>query len=344
MKRALLALAAALALCVAAPAGAGAAEKAPAEKVGVALIRLSSSGPMFIAKEKGYFAAEGLEVEFSYFDAASKVPVAVVSGDADFGTTGATGGFYNLAGKGALKIVAAQSREEPGYNLNAYMVTPEAYAAGVRRPEDLKGRKIGITTVGSTFHYTVGVLADKVGFDLASVQLVPLQSLGNMSAALQGKQVDAVIATANLAAKLEAEGAGKVIGWVGDVTPWQLGVVFTSTRIAKERPDAVRRFLAAYRKGAADYHAAFLQKGPDGKLVQGKGYDEMLGILATYTQQPKEQVAQALPYIDPQGRLDVGSIHQQVAWWQRQGQVDPGVKAADILDLSFVEGHFNLPK
>jgi NitT/TauT family transport system substrate-binding protein len=337
MRVVLLAAAAALSLAVA-----GAAQAA--EKVSVALIRLSSSGPMFIAKERGYFAEQGLDVEFSYFDAATKVPVAVVSGDADFGTTGATGGFYNLAGKGALKIVAAQSREEPGYNLNAYMVTPEAHAAGVTRPEDLKGKRIGITTVGSTFHYTVGILADKKGFDLSSVQLVPLQSLGNMSAALQGKQVDAVIATANLAAKLEAEGSGKVIGWVGDVTPWQLGVVFTSTKAVKERPDTVRRFLAAYRKGAEDYHEAFLNKGPDGRLIQGKAYDEMLGILAAYTQQPREQVAQALPFIDPKGRLDVGSIHDQVAWWQRQGQVDAGVKAADLLDLGFVEGHFNLPR
>ncbi|HEV7368620.1 ABC transporter substrate-binding protein [Arenibaculum sp.] len=332
-----------LLLAAAVLAGAMTALPAGAETITVALIRLSSSGPLFIAQEKGHFAAEGLDVEFVYADAASKVPVAVVSGDADFGVTGLTGGFYNLAGKGALKIIGAQSREEPGYNLVAYMANPDAFDAGLKTPDDIEGRTIGITTVGSTFHYSVGALAGKAGFDLASVRLVPLQSLGNMGSALTGKQVDGVLAPANVAYKLEGEGAGRIIGWVGDVTPWQLGALFTSTRTIEERRDLVERFVRAYRKGAADYHAAFLGRGADGKPVQGERYDEMLAVLAEYTQQPAAQIAQGLPYIDPEGRLDVGSIHDQIAWWQEQGQVDASVRADDILDLTFVDGHFNLP-
>ena len=72
------------------------------------------------------------------------------------------------------------------------------------------------------------MLADKYGFKLDSVQMKPVQSIPNMMAALSGGQVDATILPANNALKLEEEGAGKIIGWVHEHTPWQLGVLFAA--------------------------------------------------------------------------------------------------------------------
>ena len=64
------------------------------------------------------------------FQAAAQVPLAVVSGDADLGVTAFTAGFFNLAAKGGLKVVAAQSAERPGYQLNVIAVTNAAWDAG----------------------------------------------------------------------------------------------------------------------------------------------------------------------------------------------------------------------
>jgi NitT/TauT family transport system substrate-binding protein len=69
-----------------------------------------------------------------------------------------------------------------------------------------------------------------------------------------------------------------------------------------------------------------------------------LAILAKWVQQPPERVAEGLPFVDAQGRLNVGDIYNQVAFWQAQGQVDKSVDAKGLLDLSFVKGHFNLPR
>ena len=109
------------------------------EKVTVGALALSSSGAVFIARDKGYFKEQGLDVETRIFTAAQQVPVAVTSGDVDFGVTGLTAGFYNLAGRGALKIIAAQSREAPGFQLVAYMVTKKAYDAGFTSLKDFGG-------------------------------------------------------------------------------------------------------------------------------------------------------------------------------------------------------------
>ncbi|MBL8699552.1 MAG: ABC transporter substrate-binding protein [Alphaproteobacteria bacterium] len=312
------------------------------EKVSIGVLRLSSSGPLFIARDRGHFREQGLEVEPKIFTAAQQVPVAVTSGDADFGVTGLTAGFFNLAGRGALKIIAGQSREAPGFQLNAYMATAKAYDDGFHGLKDLPGKRIGITTTGSTFHYSLGLAARKLGFDLAKVTMVALQQLPAMAAAFKGNQVEGVVVPVTIARALEAEAGGKILGWVGDETPWQLGALFTSPKAIAERRPVVERFVRAWAKGCAEYHAAFNARDAQGKEAKGPGYDELLGIIAKAVEQPPERVAIGLPFIDPQARLDVGDIHSQVAFWQAEKQVREA-DAKAIVDLSFVQGHINVP-
>ncbi len=313
------------------------------QKVSVGLLRLSSSGAVFIAREKGYFREQGLDADLKIMTAAAQVPVAVTSGDADFGVTGLTAGFFNLAGRGALKIIGAQSREEKGYQLNAYMVTNKAAEGGFNSLKDFAGKRLAVTTTGSTFHYSIGILAAKYGFDVKSVTLVPLQSLPNMAAAFKGAQVDSTIAPVTVARQLEAEGAGRIIGWVGDETPWQLGALVTSPKTIAEKRGVVEKFVRAYAKGAHDYHVAFNARDKD-QEVRGPGYDEAIAILAKVLEQPADRVRVGLPYVDPEARLNVGDVYNQVEFWQSQALVDRTVDAKAILDLSFVKGHFNLPR
>lgn len=315
----------------------------PLEAVSVGVLALSSSGAVYIAREKGYFREQGLAVAVRTFTAAQQVPVAVTSGDVDLGVTGLTAGFYNLAGRGALKIIAAQSREEPGYQLVAYMVTNKAYGAGFRSLKDFAGKRVATTTAGSTFHYSLGLLAAKYGFDIKAVTLVPLQSLTNMAAAFKGETVDATLAPVTVTRALEADGAGKILGWVGDETPWQLGALFTRPRLIQTRRPMIEKFVRAYQKGARDYHLAFNARD-NGQEIRGPGYDEMIQILSRALAQPPDLVKIGLPYVDADARLDVGDIYNQVAFWQSQALVDRTVDAKAILDLSFVKGHYNLPK
>jgi len=314
------------------------AEPDPIDKVSIAALPFISSAPIFIAKERGYFTAEHIELEIKLVDAAQAAALAVAARDADFGITAFTGAFFNLAGKGALKVIAAQSREEPGYDFVAYVASNRAYEAGLRAPKDLAGKSVAISTIGSSFHYNLGMLADKYGFPLGGLQLRPMQSIPNMMAALSGGQVDATLLPANNALKLQTEGVGKIIGWVHEQTPWQLGALFTSTDNDQHKRPMITRFIRAYQKGLADYSAAFLAKDTSGKRVFGDTAKALMPVLEKWVD-PKpsfETVQQAANYMDPQGRLRVQSVYEQVAWYQKQGLVDTTVKAADFLDLSFV--------
>ena len=213
-------------------------------KAKVGVLRLQSSAPVFIAQDKGYFRDAGLDVELKFFDAAQPIAVATTSGDVDFGITAFTAGLYNLAGKGTLKVIGGMSREKAGYPLIGYFASNNAYAAGLKTPKELAGKRIAVTQVGSSFHYSLGLLADKYGFKLSDVKIVPLQSLSNAAAALKGETVDAALLPISTARKLMDDGGAKFLGWVGDETPWQLGAVFASPRTLTNAP-LVTRLLAA---------------------------------------------------------------------------------------------------
>ncbi|HKH34655.1 MAG TPA: ABC transporter substrate-binding protein, partial [Beijerinckiaceae bacterium] len=147
-RREIIKLFGAAALAGLAPAGA----LAQGRTVRLGVLRLASAGPVFIATEKGYFKDDGLNVELKFFDAAQPIAVAVTSGDVDLGVTAFTGGLFNLAGKGQMKIIAAQSREEPGYPLIAYLASKQAHEAGLKTLADFRGKTVGITQIGSSFH------------------------------------------------------------------------------------------------------------------------------------------------------------------------------------------------
>src|SRR6201991_4093067 len=297
-------------------------------KAKVGVLRLSSSAPVFIAQDKGYFREAGLEVELKFFDAAQPIAVATASGDVDFGVTAFTAGLYNLAGKGVLKVIGGMSREKAGYPLIGYFASNNAYAAGLKTPQDLAGKRIAVTHVGSSFHYSLGLLAD--------VKVLPLQSLSNAAAALKGETVDAALLPISTARSLVDSGGAKFLGWVGDETPWQLGAVFASPKTLTNKP-LVTKLLAALARADREYHDVILASVKDGKAEINDRTKPLLEIIAKYTNLPVEQVVGNCAYIDPDGKLDVKNVGNQIAWLQEQGFVDKGFNAEAIIASEYVK-------
>lgn len=304
-------------------------------KATIGVLRLSSSAPVFIAQDKGYFRDAGLNIELKFFDAAQPVAVASASGAVDVGVTAFTAGLYNLAGKGALKVIAGMSRERPGYPLIGYFASNNAFAAGLREPKDLAGKRVAVTQVGSSFHYSLGLLAGKYGFKLSDTRIVPLQSLSNAAAALKGEAVDAALLPVSTARRLMDDGGAKLLGWVGDETPWQVGAVFASPATLKNAP-LVTRLLAALARADREYHEVILAAMKDGGAPIDERTRPLLQIIARYTNLPLEQVVGNCAYVDPDGRLDVGNVDDQIKWLQAQGFVDKGFDAGDIIAKDLV--------
>jgi NitT/TauT family transport system substrate-binding protein len=309
------------------------ANAAYAEKARIGVLRTAGAGPMYIALEKGYFAREGLEAEIITFDNSQTLAVSIASGDLDFGATSLSIGFYNLAARGVLRIIAAQGRDAPGFPNNGYVVSIGAWEKGLRSFMDLPGHSVGLPTPGSGPHYAAGLIAEKYGFPMSAIDIQWTKSSANLTVALASNRIDAGVTPSINTLSMVKAGQAKLLGWVGDETPWQLGAAYTSTKSADTRQPFVEKFLRAYKTGMRDYHDAFITA--DGKRLDGSTAEEMLAIMSKALDQPAELLRQGITYVDRDARLEARDISRQIAWHKAQGLLEGDVEAAALMDKRY---------
>ncbi len=304
------------------------------QKILIGSLKAANVGPAFIAKEKGYFAAEGLDVDFSYFKSAQPVAVGVASGSLDFGCTSTSAGMYALAGQGVLRIISGMYSEAPGFHNFAIMASNKAFAAGAKTYKDLEGHSVAISQVGSPVHYSLALVAEKYHLDLKSMRIEPLQGIPQIVSAIQGNQVDASVTTATAVNPMLIAGTAQLIGWIGDETPWQAAVALTGTKTIAEHPQEVEAFLRAFKKGAREYHDAFT--GPGEKRQDGPTAPEVLAILAKYTGQSADQIRLSVAYVDAEARVDVKDIRHQIQWFKDQKMLKDDIDPNAVMDMRYI--------
>ena len=314
------------------------ARAADADTLTVGGVQLPTNAPLFIANERGYFAREGLKVNFVWFTAAASVFSAVVSRDLDVGTTGTTAATFNLAARGGFKIIGGTTRDAPHFPLNGVLASNKAWDAGFTTLDGMGGKRWAMTTAGSTFHYEIAAMARKHGVPLGSLQLVPLESYPNMAAALGTGQVDAALLSPALTKRaLDAHGA-HLLAWSGDESPMQQGVVCASPQTIATRRDTLARFMRAYAQGAADYSRTFNQLDASGQPAKGPDYDALLDVIARGAGIKPAEVAAAPAYIIADLRPDEADIRRQIAFWQEAALVSKSADFKDLFDLSMLPG------
>lgn len=306
------------------------AEKTAVE---IGLLKLTSSAPLFIALEKGFFEEEGLDAKAKWFEAAQPISVATAGGDVQVGATGITASLYNMVASGEkLVIVADKGREQEGYSSSALLVPNDSTVATV---EDLKGKKIGITQTGSTYHYMAGRLLEVHGLTTDDVELVPLNSIPGLMETLESKQVDAILLNEPNVSRVVSEGYGKVISHVGEEIEYQTSGIFFSKDFA-DNTDAATKFLKAYAKATRYYYDAVLNK-VDGEIVPGENYEEVVKIIAKYTDQEEELIKKGLPYMDRDGTLLASDIQTQIDWYAKHKLIEGSIDSAEIVDTELLD-------
>jgi NitT/TauT family transport system substrate-binding protein len=309
-------------------------DAAAAEAIKIGIGPVTSAGPVFIAQDRGYFAAENLAADAISLDAAQSVAQGVVAGDLDIGTTAATAAAYNLAAKGGLKIIGGQGREVPNFHGSAFLASNRAWDAGLKSIKDMENHTIGIVQVGGPIHYELELAVDKYHLDPKTMRLVSLQTLPNVATAVAGGQVDVGIEVNTFALKLSDSGSAHLLAWVGDETPWQNTIIFVATKTDQNRSKMIEAFLRAYRKASREYHDAFTSA--DGKRLDGPTAPAILDILAKHLNQPAAQLDQGISYDDPNAELDVKDVLHQVAWFKSQGMLPADADGNAMIDKRYV--------
>jgi len=310
-----------------------------AEKIKVGALRFTSHAASFVAFERNYFQAQGLDVEFIFFQAAQPMAVAIASGDVDFGVTAISGGLINLAKKGAVKVIGGALHEEKGIDGQIILVSAKAYDEGVTSPAKLKGRSYGITQAGSSFHYMAHKIAGKEGFAGSEIKVKALQKVGAIIGALKSGQIDAWSIVPHIAKGLLKGKAVKKIGMISDYIPdYQVTTVFTSAKNAANNKPLVKKFLAAFSKGADDFNAALVDK-----TAGADAAENMVKLIHkyVYASRPYAKAAPSIRNgamrINKNARLNVTNVKDQLAWFKSEGLVGKDITIDMLVDSSFVE-------
>lgn len=199
--------------------------------------------PFYVAVEKGYFAAEKLEVEFDYsFETdgvalvgANELQFAIVSGEL---------------------VVLARAQQLPVVSVlqwfQDYPIAVVSKAeAGITRPEDLAGRTVGLPGFfGASYLGYVGLL-ESAGLQESDVQA---QEIGfTQVEALKTDQVEAIVGYANNEpVQLAGQGVAINVIYVSDYVNMVANGIITNEETIANRPELIEAFVRAVLHGLTD--------------------------------------------------------------------------------------------
>ena len=311
-RRRLLTGSAAVTFVASAPAIVRAQEKPT--KIRIGLVRLISSGPIFIAEARKFFEKVNLDAELTYFaDGALAMP-ALVAGELD------------------LKLILDRGSEKPGHGSMTIVASNAMYDQGYRSANDgakLRGKTIAIQAPGSIDQYLLGRAAEKAGLnpktDLNWSSGMPYPDMIKLMGA---GRADAANIPVPLAFLAEKNNVGKIVGPGSDIEPdAQLACWVMSSSYLQSNKSAAVRFAMVHTHAARLFNRAAAEKDAD-----------VVKIISDATKVPAPLITAAAPrwtwYTDD-GLPNIESVMAQFKFLsQSMGMVSGKVTPDMMFDLA----------
>ena len=193
-----------------------------------------------VGAQEGFYAKHGLEVETLNLAGAAKAHQALLAGSADIEL--GSGLELMFVAKGSpTKGVAVLAGPPLGF---AIMVAKDG---NVHSVADLKGKLIGVSTVGSLSDWLPTELSRRQGWGSDGIRRVALGSQDGLTGALLSHNVDGIIGGTQTGYRLEQAGSGKILTTFGPLIPdFMAHMIVASDSFIAAHPDQLKRFLAAW--------------------------------------------------------------------------------------------------
>jgi ABC-type nitrate/sulfonate/bicarbonate transport system substrate-binding protein len=237
--------------------------------------------PLRIGVDRGAFKKYGLDITVTDFGGGAKLQQAFVAGGVDVAVSAGTDMAF--IAKGAPERAVASMGSRPMLGLVV------AYDSPAKTVDDLKGKKVGVTTVGSLTEWLMHRLMQQKGWGPSDVTLLPIGSeISANIALLTTGQVDAVVSPPSLGYQLAQSKRGRVL--VPVISPgadFVAEAIYASNALIRDNPDAVRRFLKAWFENMAwmQTHKAEVVEAARGythydPAVENQEYDLVMPIFS----------------------------------------------------------------
>jgi NitT/TauT family transport system substrate-binding protein len=287
---------------------------APLPKVKVGMLKIAGVANIYVAKQKGYFEKNGIDVELIPFNNGNDAVSAQQSGSIDIAIS-IPGTAMSAIERGfeLTAIFQNETAHEKGPDSGALLVKNDSKVATLK---DLEGKKIAVSTLHSQATVLLQELLKRDGVDIKKIQLmeVPYPAVAE---SLKSGQVDAVATVDPYSTQIVSSNIGKVLNWVyADTLPKApLGAWFAK----KSWVAAHGKEVEAYNKSAKEA-IDFMLKNPD----------EARNSVAAYTGLEPALVAK-MPLIDWDYQVDLKVWQQVVTFMKANGELDKDHKPEEFL-------------
>jgi NitT/TauT family transport system substrate-binding protein len=234
--------------------------------------------PLDIGIQEGIFARHGLDIEASASSGDAKLQQILTAGSVDIGIGSGPGMAFAAKGVPA-KAVAAM------YGAPRNMAVMVGYDSAIKTVADLKGKKLGCTTVGSLTAWIGERINEKEGWASNGIEVVPIGGMPPARAAIKTHQIDGYIGALESGYMLEEAKEWRVITAATPfVDHFITHVLFARDELIEKNPNTVRAFLAGWfetiafmkanKERSAEISAKVINITP---AVAARVYDEQIG-------------------------------------------------------------------
>ncbi len=247
-----------------------------------------------VAIEKGFLAAQGLDVKHSSEGTATEVLEAMIGGSTDFG----------IASPSRIEVMARKKLPIKAIALNAYGFTGSVVVSKkdvtTKTMMDLKGKAIGVQLGTGTY----GVWARYLKTQGLSVKDFTIKNTSNplIPAAIESGSIDGAVTWEPSPARMVAKGIGRVILGPDDLagaanSPYPFFLIAPS-RLIDQKPDVVQKVVNAWSQSLK-----YIRENPDdvARIMQ-ESMKKMRGISLNITDVKREV------YLTKYDRLTVGDV------------------------------------
>ena len=299
----------------------------PRESVRVAYVPITKFATLFVAAERGFFDAYGLDVQIDRVASGTEAIAFLEQGQIDVGGIAIVVSLWNGWAQGLDLRVIAPGGLEPFEGSPTKLMLRSELVDEVTSIDELRGRTVAVAGgPGSGGEYLAAKALERGGLTIFDVNLI---NVGNpdMPLSFEAGAIDAGILGAPFAD--QAEASGFAVPFAEDLTPGLMTVAFVgSGRFVETRPEVARRFALALLE------ASRLMQGDE--LFARENLDAFLSFLPGTTE---EALRAGSPVVfDPNqeipvdGLADVERVHRENGRTAYETPID----LEDVVELSFM--------
>jgi NitT/TauT family transport system substrate-binding protein len=285
-----------------------------------------SFATFYIPQEEGYFAEQGLEVEFVKFNSVVQAMPLLAQGDLDVAAGPMSASLINAIVQGTtLRIVAGREYMTASSLSGSLMVRKDLYDSGqIDTIAEVKGHKVALSAIGTLQHFELSRILESAGLTLADVEVTKL-SPQDIITAFANKAIE--VALLGDPHNGQAESLGYAVGLPYDselLGSFQQGFVIFGPNLLGKNPEAGRKFIIAYLKGVRQWMEGTTERN--------------LEIMEKYTELDRETLLNSdWNPIYTDGRIKTEDILTFQDWLYDNEFIEKKLTEDQLIDTRFID-------